>query len=212
MSNYKAFLRSEWWKNFRLGILAGRKAKCNICKLQSSSNDIHHIFYPRYFCQTRAHHVVILCRDCHEKVHKLFHPKEIKTLGDARALYFFAKEKIKATIKVTPLQPRKLRDSAACYCCGKERGIAYYNLFKFDPKFKVARQHFIFMCETCGNFLWEHINTSKCLKAREVYRQYDDLKPVARNRLTTLLVWSRSSLIAGSKPREPCLRRGQPNP
>lgn len=186
MSNYKAFLRSEWWKNFRLGILAGRKAKCNICKLQSSSNDIHHIFYPRYFCQTRAHHVVILCRDCHDKIHDLFHPKEIKTFRDARVLYFFAKKKVKSTL--TPETPRRTRDAGACYCCGKERGVAYYNLFKFDPKFKMSRQHFIFMCEACGDFLWKHIDTSNCVKARQIYRQYDAIKPVVRNHLTDILV------------------------
>ena len=65
------FLKSEFWQNLRLDVLVKRKCQCHICGLRSQHNDIHHVRYPKRWWDTRSGDVIILCRECHEIMHKV---------------------------------------------------------------------------------------------------------------------------------------------
>lgn len=65
------YLRSEKWQTLRIAALAEKDAKCKICGERSLSNDIHHVYYPPSFWDTKVEDVVILCRRCHEFVHSI---------------------------------------------------------------------------------------------------------------------------------------------
>lgn len=66
------YLKSEEWKTVRLEALAREDAKCQCCGDRSLTNDAHHVWYPKFIRRTRAHHLVILCRPCHDLLHSLF--------------------------------------------------------------------------------------------------------------------------------------------
>lgn len=68
---YRQFLRSDWWSDFRIAAMAFHGQGCCVCGKKSISNDIHHIKYPKTWRETKFHHVVVMCRQHHEEVHKL---------------------------------------------------------------------------------------------------------------------------------------------
>lgn len=63
------YLKSEEWQNVRIEALAREGGKCQVCGEESIGNDAHHIWYPENIYLTKEHHLVILCRDCHNFVH-----------------------------------------------------------------------------------------------------------------------------------------------
>jgi len=65
------YLKSEQWQTVRLEALVREKAKCQICKDESISNDAHHIWYPENIYDTTQQHLVILCRGCHEFIRSM---------------------------------------------------------------------------------------------------------------------------------------------
>lgn len=65
------YLKSDKWQSVRLDALAREKGKCQICFLESISNDAHHIWYPESVWDTTADHLVILCRSCHDFIHTM---------------------------------------------------------------------------------------------------------------------------------------------
>lgn len=65
------FLKSERWKNIRLVCLVHNGDNCVVCGKRSHENDVHHIYYPERWEDTRPGHVVTLCRQHHKSVHKL---------------------------------------------------------------------------------------------------------------------------------------------
>ncbi len=65
------FLRSDKWSAVRLEALLREKAKCQICKEESISNDAHHVVYPESVWDTTETDLIILCRPCHTLVHEL---------------------------------------------------------------------------------------------------------------------------------------------
>ena len=46
--------------------------RCQICSEESTSNDAHHIWYPKNVYETKARQLVVLCRDCHNFIHATF--------------------------------------------------------------------------------------------------------------------------------------------
>lgn len=65
------YLKSEEWQTLRIAALAAKDAKCKLCSKRSLSNDVHHIYYPPSFWDTKVEDVVILCRKCHELIHSI---------------------------------------------------------------------------------------------------------------------------------------------
>lgn len=65
------YLKSEQWQTVRIEALAREKAKCQVCGEESLSNDAHHMWYPENIWETRAEHLVILCRPCHDFIHTM---------------------------------------------------------------------------------------------------------------------------------------------
>ena len=66
------FLKSEDWKGKRLMLIAKDGALCACCGLESWSNDVHHLRYPKRWGRTSRNITITLCRTCHGHVHSLF--------------------------------------------------------------------------------------------------------------------------------------------
>lgn len=69
--SYSEYLQSDHWKGLRLSVLSQMENACCICLVKDPSNDAHHIFYSRRWRDTLAHHLVCLCRSCHDDVHEI---------------------------------------------------------------------------------------------------------------------------------------------
>ena len=65
------YLKSEKWDSVRLEALVRDGAKCFVCGFESISNDAHHLCYPKSFWDTTPDDLIILCRACHNFMHKL---------------------------------------------------------------------------------------------------------------------------------------------
>lgn len=117
------YLKSEQWQNVRIEALAREKGKCQICGEESISNDAHHMWYPESIWETRADHLVILCRPCHDFIHSMI--PECKTndeeVGRANWLKFSNAIKNWRLEKITlfssddglPVGPAQLRKELA---------------------------------------------------------------------------------------------------
>lgn len=66
------YLKSEEWKTARMMALAKVGARCQICGKEDWHNDAHHRKYPDDIWDTGPHHLIVLCRECHNRVHKTF--------------------------------------------------------------------------------------------------------------------------------------------
>lgn len=66
------FLKSEKWKGNRKMLVATAGAECACCGVIDWSNDVHHVRYRSGWKHTGYRDVAVLCRDCHDHVHKLF--------------------------------------------------------------------------------------------------------------------------------------------
>lgn len=87
------FLKSDEWKDFRLVALVHYGERCYACKVESSSLDIHHLWYPPR--KLRVWDARPLCRKCHDDVHKITTPKEYKEMEDAfAAFYHFLEDRL----------------------------------------------------------------------------------------------------------------------
>jgi hypothetical protein len=64
------FLKSETWDSIRAEALVYWDSICFICLKKDFSNDVHHVYYPDIWNQTKAHHTRVLCRECHDEVHR----------------------------------------------------------------------------------------------------------------------------------------------
>lgn len=71
MSFYRdVYLKSQDWKNLRAAILARDENTCQVCNLYSPQNDVHHIQYRKLY-NVKPEDLVVLCRSCHDNVHKM---------------------------------------------------------------------------------------------------------------------------------------------
>lgn len=62
------YLQSPHWYKFRSYILNRHDGKCELCKRSAIRLDIHHRSYENLFIEKRKD-VLIICRDCHSKIH-----------------------------------------------------------------------------------------------------------------------------------------------
>lgn len=88
------YLQSEEWKDLRYKKFVRDGSRCEICGEDSIHNDIHHVFYPRVWSDTSVGDVVVLCRNCHSKIH-LFKPSSAKTCSSAWETFLFIKKEVK---------------------------------------------------------------------------------------------------------------------
>lgn len=66
---YAMFLESDFW--IELSRLKRRQAgKCQRCPARKQLQ-AHHIRYPEHWFDTRLEDLEVLCRDCHEKEHRI---------------------------------------------------------------------------------------------------------------------------------------------
>lgn len=114
------YLKSEQWRTTRSEAMVLAKAVCQLCGYQSINNDAHYIFYPPNWEETRAQHLRILCRECHEKLHAYQERfGKANTLDDACIIFEIAKLEI-ANCCRTPM----LRD-ATCFVCLADPASSY---------------------------------------------------------------------------------------
>lgn len=78
------FLKSEKWSNIRLEVLARKDAVCDICDVRDLSNDVHHVYYADRWEETPLEYLMVLCRRCHDEVHKKMETPEAKMRMFAR--------------------------------------------------------------------------------------------------------------------------------
>ena len=71
MSYYRdVYLKSPEWQNIQLEALILQKYQCRLCGAKDIPLDVHHLQY-RHLWDVKRKDLKILCRDCHEKVHRL---------------------------------------------------------------------------------------------------------------------------------------------
>lgn len=99
VENYFDYLKTDWWKLFRTEFLRWSKKKnkryCQICKKTSDFN-IHHRIY-KNLGNERKMDVVLLCQDCHNRVHKYIF--KIKSKYPRRSLFAITNRILKSTRK-----------------------------------------------------------------------------------------------------------------
>lgn len=62
------YLKSAHWSDLRLRKLCETDARCEICKTQNFSNDVHHLRYKQLF-DVETSDLKTLCRRCHNYIH-----------------------------------------------------------------------------------------------------------------------------------------------
>ncbi len=68
---YSRFLMTPQWRSFRRSILEQRGNKCEVCG-DGSYLQVHHTRYPEHWMDTTPRDVMVVCRPCHERAHKIF--------------------------------------------------------------------------------------------------------------------------------------------
>ncbi len=115
-----AYLTSEEWKTIRIAALARDDAVCVICYEKNTSNDAHHIFYPKSVWKTELQHLVTLCRSCHDLVHLIL-PKSPETFSEGLAAFNLLKEALqKWSGKLTKSLIVQAKDDGRCWFCRKK--------------------------------------------------------------------------------------------
>lgn len=66
--NYRKYLKSEHWKDFRKEQIKKANHHCQRCKKYSEHLDVHHLNY-KHLGHERDKDVIVLCHACHQKVH-----------------------------------------------------------------------------------------------------------------------------------------------
>lgn len=66
---YKSYLKTEHWQHFRKEVIDHYDGKCAVCNSEKELN-VHHRSYKNRGRET-FNDVVLLCRDCHSKIHEI---------------------------------------------------------------------------------------------------------------------------------------------
>jgi 5-methylcytosine-specific restriction endonuclease McrA len=68
---YKAFLKTDYWKAVRVKVFLRDKKTCQKCGSKKKI-EAHHLTYKHHRNEMKhLEDLITLCRDCHEKEHKL---------------------------------------------------------------------------------------------------------------------------------------------
>jgi hypothetical protein len=103
------YLKSEHWQNLRLKALVKAKGSCFICSHQSPNNDVHHIYYPKRLNRTALRSLVVLCRDCHDKVHTIIDPDKLRSPRYRKIQFRLAVKRIQKQFGIERKRKQKLR-------------------------------------------------------------------------------------------------------
>lgn len=71
---YTDYLKSDHWEKFRKDYWKSHKKTCCCCK--KAALDLHHLTY-KHLGKEKKTDVVALCRNCHDKVHKIIREHKI---------------------------------------------------------------------------------------------------------------------------------------
>ncbi len=75
---YEKFLKTDYWRRFRIDLIASRGAYCQICRHSSMAVEPHHKTYEhRGLEYWNSNDVVLLCRTCHETHHRGYRTRPI---------------------------------------------------------------------------------------------------------------------------------------
>ena len=71
VSRYQTELNSDKWKQFARNMRSLKGNFCNSCRMGNKVTNVHHVFYDpdRQPWEYAADEVVILCEDCHKRLH-----------------------------------------------------------------------------------------------------------------------------------------------
>ena len=131
------YLKSEHWANLRLAKLAEQDACCQACDHRDLSNDVHHVLYRESLYDTSLDDLVVLCRDCHERVHCVLERwSHVNATPDVRARW-------KATLKCLKRlarEPRTLARAVAVNGAFPELGACPSKRREQGRWFAVARR------------------------------------------------------------------------
>lgn len=115
--SYKDYLQSNHWKEFRKSILKERR-QCQICSRKNVLFNIHHKNYKCLGKET-GKDVIVLCQDCHHKLHQKDKWKKIYAKG-GELDFTGASEKSKKHMEAIPsIIERK------CSRCGESHKLFY---------------------------------------------------------------------------------------
>lgn len=67
---YQKFLDSDFWRNISHECKKRDGFQCRKCRCKTTLQ-AHHIYYPEDWHQTQLHHLMTVCRRCHEHIHTL---------------------------------------------------------------------------------------------------------------------------------------------
>lgn len=87
------YLKSDHWQNLRLQKLAKEHGYCGLCRTDEWGNDVHHIFYRKSLYETQLCDLRVLCRRCHQLVHKIMeaYPQACPEMNHPRWRWRFIK-------------------------------------------------------------------------------------------------------------------------
>ncbi len=70
MTAYERYLESDHWRCLRKAKLEFAGYQCNRCRSMIDLH-VHHVYYRRSWYQCQLCDLEVLCKACHERVHKI---------------------------------------------------------------------------------------------------------------------------------------------
>lgn len=102
---YRKYLKSKEWKSIKKKIRRRDKNQCRIC-FYSKNLNVHHMTYRRIF-KENCNDLILLCKRCHDKLHKISKSKGINYFEAFRIL----KNKFRCKIYTNEQIEREDRES-----------------------------------------------------------------------------------------------------
>lgn len=162
------YLRSEQWQTVRIQALARENGRCQFCGEFSISNDAHHVEYPESVWDTKADHLVILCRACHDFVHSMLEIHAVRRHSLSQFHQIGAAFRTWKTLKLNWLagehsEKSKLKKELCGICSGEwvnPSEFIFYEKFNFR-KIKVR------CCDRCAESASQFISTLDILPEKK---------------------------------------------
>jgi hypothetical protein len=115
---YKEYLQSDDWKYLRNLVIEKQEGQCAMCGRDIT--EVHHIKYPKKWCEDSLDNLVGLCGKCHMEEHSINIPEKQRT---KQAIWDYVLVEIKWTGgKATPISKEQCQYDTIETCCNKRRG------------------------------------------------------------------------------------------
>jgi len=192
------YLRSDEWQGVRLEALVREDGKCQICGEESIFNDAHHVVYPKSFWQTKPHHLVILCRPCHNVSHAFIKHKHgkcgarwkewfamiciLKEWQASKVAWLHNPDLVNPGLILTSKIPNCERSPRWCFCCREESETTEGR----NLNDQYGSENFWNLCQDC----WQAMQINM-----EWPEHQKELMPMA----SKFLKWHREILVALGK-------------